>query len=125
MIERVMHGRDRFLNVAVVHQLALGRIPLSFDDHLDAEGMPMHAAALVAIGEAGQVVGGFEAEALGESDMHARSVGNETGRLAAACVEVSGVFRQSAEAAPDQETCLRPRRWSRRRRLLPNRSRRK
>jgi hypothetical protein len=51
----------------------------------------MHAPALVAIGEAGQEVGGFEGEALGEGDAHrAESVGGKVGGKTQPTAEAAG-----------------------------------
>ena len=81
MIERVVDRRDRLLDVAVVDEIALRWIHFAFDHDFHAERMPMHATALVAIGEAREKVGGFEGETLGEGDAHrAESVGGKGGR---------------------------------------------
>ena len=91
MIERVVDRRDRLLDVAVVDEIALRWIHFAFDDDLHAERMPVHATALVAIGEAREKVGGFEGETLGEGDAHrAESVGGKVGGKTQPTAEAAG-----------------------------------
>lgn len=88
-----MDRRDRLLDIAVVDEISLYRIHVTFNNNFDAEGVSVHPTALMPIGEARQVVGGLKGEALRKGDAHrARSVGGKTQPTAEAVGWVFQIF---------------------------------
>lgn len=62
MIEAVVQGLERGLDVGKIHHPAALRIDLAADMELDAERMPMQTRALVARRDVRQPVRGFKGE---------------------------------------------------------------
>ena len=58
------------LDIAVIHEVVPFRGDVSLHDDIHAKGVAVHAAALMAIGEIRQVVGGLEAEGFDEANPH-------------------------------------------------------
>jgi hypothetical protein len=93
---------DGGLDVAVVDQIALGRIDLALDNHVESKGMPMQPTTFMIGWKRRQVVRGFEMELLGQADKHAMlSVGRRgrEGNGAGGCccgLEVSGKYLRPA-----------------------------
>lgn len=70
VVELFDEGFDGFFDVAVVDEVAFGGIDGAGDDDVEAEGMAVEAAAFMAVGEGGEVVGGLEVEGFGQANVH-------------------------------------------------------
>ena len=68
---QLLHNRlGGELDIAVVDEIALGRIDVAFDDHVKPERVAMKPSTFVALRKRRQIVGGFEVERLGQSHVH-------------------------------------------------------
>ena len=70
MVELLLDGAGQRLDVAVVDQVALLGVQRPGHHDVHPEAVAVHAAALVALREAGEPVGGLEREALDQADVH-------------------------------------------------------
>ena len=74
VIEAGDKGIGGGFDLAVVDEVAFFGIDFPFDDDVKAKGMAVQPAAFVAVGECGEIVGGFEVELFGEADAHRPSI---------------------------------------------------
>lgn len=70
MVKLLPDGLDGPLDLAIVDQVALLLVDLTFHHNLDAEGMAMDTPALVPLRKGRQPMGGLKAKYLGKTDTH-------------------------------------------------------
>ena len=68
VVELVYEGLEGFLDIAEVHKPAGLRIDGATEGEVDLVGVAVQASALVAGGDFGEAIGGFEGKRLGKFD---------------------------------------------------------
>jgi len=93
MVELFDERVDGFFDIAVVDEVALGRIEFSFDVNVEAERMAVQPPALVIDGESRQVVRGFKVERFRQTYDHRNTPGRESLRITGGKIvgQISGI----------------------------------